>query len=210
VNRSIAWAVSVLFHPLLMPTFLFFIVLYYLPASFITFPTEYRWVVLAFVFLATFLLPVLGSWFLFRLGHVRSLHLNDRAERGLPLFFTGVCYAIISYLFHRDDIFDQLFFFITGIITVQVFLTYIFSLFWKISAHSVGVGGALGILMVLNALLPENYLDSMIVLFILISGMVMSARLALNAHTTEEVYAGFVLGISFSTGIWILSQGISY
>jgi membrane-associated phospholipid phosphatase len=204
VNRTVAWALSVLFHPLLMPTFLFAIVLYYLPASVITFPPENRWVILLFVFLATFLLPSIGAWYLCRQGHVRSLSLTDRAERGLPLFFTGVCYAIISYLFYRDEVFDRLFFFIIGIITVQVFLTYIFSLFWKISAHSVGAGGALGILVVLNSLLPENYLLPLIVLFILIAGAVMSARLALNAHTSEEVYAGFALGFAFSVGVWLI------
>lgn len=205
MNRTVAWALSVLFHPLLMPTFLFAIVLYYLPDSVLTFPPANRWVILLFVFLATFLLPFFGAWYLYRLGHVRSLSLTDRAERGLPLFFTGVCYAIISYLFYRDEVFDRLFFFIIGIITVQVFLTYFFSLFWKISAHSVGAGGALGILVVLNALLPENFLLPLIVLFILICGAVMSARLALNAHTSEEVYGGFVLGFSFSLGVWLVS-----
>jgi membrane-associated phospholipid phosphatase len=206
VNKTVAWVLSVLFHPLLLPTFLFSVILYYLPGSFITFPAESRWIILVFVFLATFLLPVIGVYYLFRLGHVRSLSLADRAERSLPLFFTGVCYALVSYLFYRDDMFDRLFFFVLGLITVQVFLTYIFSLFWKISAHSVGAGGTIGMLVILNSLLAENYLLPLIVAFIVIAGAVMSARLALNAHTSEEVYGGFVLGFSFTVGVWLVSQ----
>jgi hypothetical protein len=206
VNRTVAWVLSVLFHPLLMPTFLFAVILYILPGSFITFPADGRWLILVFVFLATFLLPAIGTYYLYWLGHVRSLSLVDRAERRLPLLFTGVCYGLVSYLFYRDEIFDRMFFFVLGIITVQVFLTFAFSLVWKISAHSVGAGGTLGILVILNSLLADNSLLPLIVFFILMAGAVMSARLALNAHRSEEVYAGFVLGIGFSLGVWLVSQ----
>ena len=189
-----------MFHPLLLPTFLFAVVLYYLPASAITFPRESRWVILIFVFMTTFVVPATGTWFLYRFGRVRSLSLTERTERGYPLFLTTICYAITSFLFYRQDVFDRLFFFVMGVITLLVFLTYLFSLLRKISAHSVGAGGALGLLVVLNALLPENHLVHLIVLYIIVAGAVMSARLALDAHTSGEVYGGFILGFFSSLG----------
>ena len=204
MNRTLAHTLSVLFHPLLMPTFLFFVVLYVLPQSAVTFPPESRWLIIAIVFFSTFVIPGLGTYFMFRSGFVSSMHVESRPERNLPFFFTTVCFAITSYLFYQEQYFDRLLFYIMFLITLSVFFTYLFSFRWKISAHSVGLGGTLGILLLLHALLPESPLLYIIVAAVLVAGAVMSARLALNAHTPAEVYSGFLIGFSVGWGLWLL------
>lgn len=201
MNRTLAQVLSVLFHPLLMPTYLFGIILYLLPASVVTFPEERRWAILVLVGCSTFIIPGLGTYFMYHQGFVGSLTLENRPERNLPFFFTSVCFGVTSYIFYQEAYFDRLFFYIMMLITLSVFLTFLFSFRWKISAHAVGLGGALGILFLLNKLLPENQLLYIIIAAIILSGLVLSARLALDAHSPSEVYSGFLLGFSVSFGM---------
>jgi membrane-associated phospholipid phosphatase len=201
VNRTLAQVLSVLFHPLLMPTYLFCIVLYWLPPSVITFPADRRWAIMVLVFCSTFLIPGLGTYFMYRQGYVGNMTLEHRPERNLPFFFTTLCFGVTAYLFYQEPYFDRLFFYLMILVTVSVFLTFLFSFRWKISAHAVGLGGALGILFLLNKLLPENQLLYLIVATIILSGLVLSARLALEAHSPAEVYSGFLLGFSISFGM---------
>lgn len=205
MNRTLALTLSVVFHPLLVPTYLFALVLYGLPQSIITFPIESRWVVLAIIFFTTFIVPGLGTYFLYRHGFVSSLHVENLPERNLPFFFTTVCFAVTCYLFYHEQVFDRLLFYIMFLITLSVFFIYIISFFWKISAHSVGAGGALGILLFLHTSLPESPLLYIVMGVILAIGAVMSARLALQAHTPAEVYTGFLLGLTVGMGMWLMA-----
>ena len=194
MNRSLAQVLSVVFHPLLLPTYLFAFILYYMPASMLTLPLESRWVVMGIVVLSTFLVPGLGAYAMVRLGQLDSLEMDKREQRRLPLLFTGICYATTAYLLYNTDALDAIFFFIMGLITASVFLTYFVSMFWKVSAHSVGMGGALGLLLVLNRLMPDGSITMAIIVVVILSGAVLSARLALNAHTPAQVYAGYGAG----------------
>ncbi|MDQ4141322.1 MAG: hypothetical protein M3142_12475, partial [Bacteroidota bacterium] len=90
------------------------------------------------------------------------------------------------------------------VITLAVFFTFAISYFWKISAHSVGMGGALGFIILLHTWQPEERTLYLVSGTILLSGIVLSARLALNAHTPSQVYTGFLLGLALGFGIGIL------
>nr|WP_246596919.1 hypothetical protein [Pontibacter aydingkolensis] len=165
-----------------------------MPASMLTLPLESRWVVLCMVVLSTFVIPGLGAYTMVRTGQLDSLEMSKREQRGLPLLFTGVCYTLTAYLLYKVSALDEVFFFIMGLIAVSVFLTYFVSLFWKVSAHSVGMGGALGLLLVLNRLMPDGSITMAIIVVIILSGAVLSARLALHAHTPAQVYTGYGAG----------------
>ncbi|TPE42783.1 hypothetical protein FJM65_16585 [Pontibacter mangrovi] len=184
-----------MFHPLLLPTYLFAVILYYMPVATLTLPLHVRWVVLAMIFFSTFVIPAVAALAMVRLGYLDSLEMDRREQRGFPLLFTAVCYAATAYLFHREPAYDAIFYFVMGIVAAAVFLAFFISQFWKISAHSIGMGGALGLLLVLHALAPEARLLYPIAMAAVLAGAVMSARLALQAHTPAEVYAGFGSGL---------------
>ncbi|MCC9136569.1 hypothetical protein ACFSKU_07160 [Pontibacter silvestris] len=205
MNRSIAQLLSVLFHPLLIPTYLFAFIMYYLPVSALTLPLRSRWIVLGMIFFTTFIIPGMGAYVMVRAGQLDSVEMDRREQRSLPLLFTTVCYAVTSYLLYREPAFDAIFYFVMAVIAVAVFLTYLISLFWKISAHGVGIGGGLGFLLILNRLVPEASLAMPIAVAIVLAGAVLSARLALHAHTPDQVYAGFSCGVAlaFSAGMFL-------
>ncbi|WP_324673392.1 hypothetical protein [Hymenobacter sp. GOD-10R] len=202
MSRPLATALSAAFHPLLVPSYLFYIICYQLPGVILRPLMPDRWVVLAVAFVFTFLLPSLLTATLHWLGRVESITLPDRRHRPLPFLLTAICFAAATLMFqHERDAFDPLLMHMMAGMTVAVLLTFLISLRWKISAHTVGVGGAVGFLSVLqmSALSGESgvwWLVSMI----LLTGAVMSARLALNAHTSAQVWAGLTLGVGVVLG----------
>ncbi|CAA9290912.1 MAG: hypothetical protein AVDCRST_MAG95-3991 [uncultured Adhaeribacter sp.] len=200
MNRKLAQIVSVIFHPLLVPSYLFYLILYVLPSSLVSFPLVSRWLVQLIVFFSTFLIPALGTLAMVKTGYVQSITTEKRSERALPLLFTLVCFATTSYMFYQEKQFDRLFFLIMLVITAGVLFTYLISFFWKISAHSVAIGGALALLVLLQIWLPTDISIYLIASTIFIGGAVLSARLALDAHTPAEVYAGLALGLLLGAG----------
>ena len=73
----------------------------------------------------------------------------------------------------------------------------ILNFWWKISIHAVGVGAITALLVILSILMQTDLLV-FIVTAILISGLVMSARLFLNLHEPAEVWVGYFFGIAGS------------
>ncbi|WP_245869050.1 hypothetical protein [Pontibacter ramchanderi] len=178
-----------------MPTYLFAIILYFLPVSAISLPLQSRWIVLGMIFFTTFMVPGLGAFAMFKTGFIDSYEIDRREQRSRPLLFTALCYAVTTYLFYTESVFDQIFYFVMGVITASVLVAWLVSFFWKISAHGIGLGGALGVLMLMNKLMPGSGLLIPIVLLILVSGAVLSARLELHAHTPAQAYTGFLTGL---------------
>ena len=182
-------------HPLLLPTYLFAVVLFYMPESLLSLNVRGRWLILGMLFFTTFVIPGVGAYVMVRTGQLDSMEMDRREQRRLPLLFTGVCYALTTYLLRRETTFDSVFYIIMLVVTASVFLTWFISLFWKVSAHSVGVGGCLGLLLLLNRLAPEAMLVFPIAIAVFLAGAVLSARLALHKHTPAQVYTGFASGL---------------
>lgn len=129
MNRSLAQVLSVLFHPLLLPTYLFAVILYYMPSSMLTLPLQVRWVVLAMIFFTTCLIPGAAAVVMVRFGQLDSVEMRRREQRALPLLFTAICYAATTFLLYRESAYDAIFYFVMGIIAASVFLTFAISQF---------------------------------------------------------------------------------
>lgn len=193
---------SMVFHPLLLPSYIFALILFYLPPEVISFPADARPYVLLMVFLTTFLLPTLGTMLMRQAQVVKSMTLHDREDRRWPFLLAAACYTITTVVFFKQPYFDRIFPVVMGLITATVYLTLVINQFWKISAHAVGLGGSLGILWLLHGWLSEPVLVYPIILAIALCGAVLTARLALGAHTYKQVYAGFFLGFIFGISLW--------
>ncbi|RAU84128.1 hypothetical protein [Pontibacter arcticus] len=188
-----------------MPTYIFALILYYLPASMLSLPQQSRWLVLGLIFFTTFLIPGIGAYAMVRAGQLDSMEMEKREQRSSPLLFTGLCYGTTAYLLRSQAGFDAIFYFVMGIMAASVFLTYIISFFWKVSAHGIGLGGSLGLLLVLGHLAPDAFLILPIAVTMLLSGAVLSARLALHVHTPAQVYTGFFSGFILSVTASLVS-----
>ncbi|WP_229364459.1 hypothetical protein [Fibrella aestuarina] len=212
MNSRFAQFLSVVFHPLLMPTWLFALLLYGAPArlNVDTYSLGARFSVLVLLFLGTFALPSLLIFYLYRIGYLRDMTMPDRADRRLPFLLTGFIYTGVTYFFaFRMSLFSAtspgVSVLLAGI-TLSILLVGMINQYWKISAHSVGVGGVLGAVAGLLAKSGDTDLFLPLVGLIAISGLVGSARLQLNAHTLAQVGAGLGLGllVSLASVSWLL------
>lgn len=90
------------------------------------------------------------------------------------------------------------------IITVMVIAATITTFFYKVSVHSVAMCGLVGMLLPLNNASGQGLLFYPMVAVLVLAGVVMSARLQLNAHNPREILAGSVMGFVIGFGGMIL------
>jgi hypothetical protein len=77
-----------------------------------------------------------------------------------------------------------------------VLLAFVVTLHWKISAHAMGMGGALGLLTLLGLQqLSTPGAAFLIGMMLVETGAVLWARLTLRAHTKAQVAAGLSAGL---------------
>lgn len=83
-------------------------------------------------------------------------------------------------------------------IAFVTFATAFVTYFWQISVHSASIGGLLSLMILLNIHINNELMFACMMLLIIAVGIVMSARLYLNAHSIWQVLAGFVLGFGLN------------
>lgn len=208
--KSIANMISHLFHPLLMATYGCLIVFFGLTDTiyFIFTPLKLKFVLTLTIFAFTFLLPVLNLLILYKLGYVSSLMIENRKERTFPLLMTALCYFGLFYMIYDFNIWPAIKLFILGG-GLCIFFAAIITLWWQISAHMIGVGGLIG------ALLAICYFMQMPIMIaictcLIIAGCIGFARLKLNAHTSTQVYVGFIFGCVVQFSLFFLAQSITF
>jgi len=207
---KLAKLLSILLHPLLMPTILFALLFYVSPTvieglSVLNNQTligaiSIKSTLLLLLFIHTFLMPAISIYFLYRLKVVKSLEMNELEDRRIPYLLTVVIYVAITAFFSLNDNWGHLpeISLILASITFSLSMVALISLFWKISAHAVGISGTVGAMIGIAIRFEESHLFYPILLLIVLMGFLISARLHLNAHTPLQVLAGTLLGLTIS------------
>lgn len=192
--------VSILFHPLLLATYMFALFSFTLPAGLDPLKEDGHLNFVFLIFCITFLLPALNIGIFKTFGSIKSLAMEERQERIIPFSFITILYGVVTYLFYsrtRVSLNDNLLKFLI-IIDLLVLVATLVTVFYKVSVHSMAIWGLIGILLPLNKVSEDGALFYPTVLSIAIAGMVMTARLHLNAHTPKEVMIGGMLGFAIS------------
>ena len=180
--NSFAKVLSYIFHPIFAPIYsvaiLFSLPIYLnykLPQQFVNFT-------FAVVALNLVVSPILISFYLKRKGLIDSLEMKTTKERVLPYLTSAILYAVTLYLT----------FFLGAFFAIIILL--ISALFsQKVSAHLAGLGGICGMLYSISVVTFTETL-TWLLLGIIVSGLVASARLALKSHSGVELISGFLLG----------------
>lgn len=198
--------ISIVFHPLFMVTWLFTVFAFYFPSGLDPISSEVYFDFIIRITGVTFLMPavIIGLFKIF--GTVQSVTLVNRKERIAPFFFMAVIYTGIIFMLssqQRISVHDNLlkFLIITDALVLVSFLT---TLFYKVSIHSLAIWGVVGILLCLNKIAEDGRLFYPLLVSLVIAGLVMSSRLKLHVHTVREVWLGAVLGIVTSYSAMIV------
>ena len=200
-----AVVLSVLFHPLLIPTYGYILLALTNPFLFgINSLTDGRGrVLLLMVFLYTFVIPVLSVFIMVKLEMVDSLLIEDRMQRIGPLLLVMILYFWVFYNLHQNNDSPAIFnIFMLGVV-MALAISFAINVVEKLSLHAVGMGGLVGMVMILlgvygNLSVGLTGLDVgiVLVLAVLLAGAVGTARLAMSAHTTGQLVTGYLVGFT--------------
>ncbi|MDD3568779.1 MAG: hypothetical protein PHT92_10300 [Bacteroidales bacterium] len=203
MSKYIAHTISVLLHPMLMPT-------YGLLAIFVTnnsmflLPYDAKRIILVVVAINTLALPLLTIPLFNRMGIIKSIQMHEHRERIIPIAFTLVPYIFSFYFLKRLPIPSEVSLFMLGA-SINLAIALVVSIWWKISLHMIGIGGLVGLFFALSTRIYFE-ITTYLIAAVAIAGIVAWARLRLNTHNPPQVYVGFILGwISVASTILLLS-----
>ncbi len=196
--RLLAKIISIIVHPLLMTCYLFILLYIFLPSILLPIQTSNFYVFLGAVFGITFLFPLFSILILKLTGGVSSIELPNQKERIIPFIFISFYYAMACYLFYIKLPVNPVFIKILAVTALLVIISTIFNFFIKLSIHSLSVWASVGMMLWLNRAEANNPLLYPIIVLVIVAGLVMSARLYLNAHTMKEVIVGAFTGFTVS------------
>lgn len=187
---KVAKIISAIFNPFVVP-FLAFLVLFF--CSYLSMlPLTYRLIVLGIVYAFTILLPMIAIFFFRKINGWGFGAFRDRKKRFVPYLLTIICYVSCLVMMIRIGLPRYM----TGIILatlIAMVICIVVNIKWKISEHMTAIGGVIGGLIAFSFMF--NYNPTLwLSLFILLAGMLGSARIILRHHTLLEVLTGFMVG----------------
>ena len=186
-----ARVISAIFTPFSIP-FLAFLILFLFSYLRIM-PIQYKLIVLGVVYCFTILMPTLTIFLFRKINGFSPEDLGERKRRFMPFLLTITSYVFCLVMMHRLNIP----WYMTGIILaalIMMVICIVVNLKWKLSEHMAGVGAIVGGLVSFSALFGYNPVW-WLCLFILIAGVLGTARIILQHHTVGEVLVGFAVGL---------------
>jgi hypothetical protein len=158
------------------------------------FTNQEKYFVLFQILIITVIVPILFFLLLRSTGNVKSVMVHETSQRIIPLVLQ--CFLFIL-LVKRSIVvtrYPELHFFFLGGLFSTIFAL-IYSLFKiKASLHMMAIGSFTIFVIGLNMHLQmhNSYWSA---LLILLTGIVASSRLEMEAHTNKELFIGLVIGI---------------
>lgn len=183
--------VSALFTPFSIP-FLAFLALFLFSYLSIM-PIQYKLIVLGIVYCFTIMMPVLTIFIFKKINGFSAQELSERKKRYTPFFLTIISYVFCLVMMNRLNIP----WYMSGIILaalIMMIICVIVNLKWKLSEHMAGAGAVIGGLVAFSALFGYNPVWWLCG-FILVAGLLGTARIILGHHTLGEVLGGFAVGL---------------
>jgi len=192
--KTTANLVSYIFHPLLMPTYIFIYISFVNPYLLSGWNSPQMKIALSQVFINSFLFPVITVLLMKSLGFVNNLQLKTPEERFVPFIATMIFYVWSYFVFKRSDL-NEIFSDVLLAGLIGIILAFLGAIFFKkISLHTIGAGLAIALIL---QTVPIAYVNATPILLvgILLAGLIGTSRLILNAHTNREIYYGYAIGI---------------
>ena len=190
----IANAISIGLYPLFIPTYGMIMYMCMMQSYRQELPIVYVGVAIGGTLLLTALIPIALIVMLWMRKKISSLHIADPKERTTPYIYAIVCFGFWCYFVHTTIHLPLVWLLIALGATIALIATTVINHWWKISAHLTGTGGLLGGICSFSlcyATLPMG----LIITVLLLSLLLMYARLYLQAHTPLQVVCGYLLGL---------------
>lgn len=191
--KALAELVSWIAHPLFIPAIIAGVLLFLHPINQLVIPFESRTRIMAMVVINTVLFPGLLVFLLHRLGFLPSIYMNTMRERIIPLTVSLLFYFWAYYVSRNIEAIP---------VSLQQWLLGVFlsscaamftNIWKKISLHTIAIGGLVTFCAWQQGT-DQHWPGFMLIPFLLIAGLVGTARLIRQAHEPSDIYAGYLAG----------------
>ena len=188
---------SVVLYPLFTPTYLMVAFCGLFSKYLMPLPAQYWWYAIGGTAFFTFLVPLIVLIVMKLQGRISDFDVSDHKQRFIPFLYGIMSFSLWCVYLH-SVLKVPTFMFWTAVCSVLALVAcMIISPRWKISAHLASMGGVLG--MVFGYLFYFGLNAPVTVsLLLLLTLLLMYARIYLNAHTPTQTVCGFLLGLVFT------------
>ncbi|HKP31190.1 MAG TPA: hypothetical protein VJT83_00605 [Chitinophagaceae bacterium] len=185
--------VSIVLHPLFISSLVAGFLIYIHPTAFPGMTDKMKFFRFVSVFVSTTLLPAFSVFLMWRLQLViNSLQMKTQKERIIPYAIAMIFYFWVWYVFKNlDDSPVEIRQFLLGAF-LAVCGGWFANIFFKISMHTLAMGGVLMFFLIIAIRQPE--LAAYLAIVILLTGLVTTSRLLVSNHSNSEVYSGLAVG----------------
>ena len=205
IVKYIAHLLSYVLHPLFIPTYFFLFLMQVLPFEFVGI-TEWQLKMRLFsVAWLTAFFPAFAVFLLWRLKLSDSIFLRTQKERIIPYVITMFFYWWMYYLSRNftDQPIALKFFYLGIFVASAIGMTV--NNFMKVSLHAMGIAGLTTAVILVSVFYPVNN-AVWVLLAVLLTALVISARLVVSDHTKKELIAGLFIGVftQVAAYLWVV------
>jgi hypothetical protein len=207
--RLAAKIISYIFHPVFIPVYVVWFLIYVHPYLFTGFSAWLKTTSMMMAVLTFTFFPLVTVLLLKGLKFIDNIYLHTQRDRVIPIIACMIWYFWLWYVWKnfgktenaidvpKEAVQFALAAFITTIISLMV------NIKMKVSLHAISAGVMLT-LFVLMSLNQDLNFGIWLSVALFITGLVCTARFIVSDHTAQEVYGGLVVGaVSMLIANWV-------
>ena len=203
--KYIGQFISYILHPLFIPTYFMLYLIQVLPYEFVGI-TEWQLTLRLFsVFWLTAFFPAFAVFLMWRLKLSESIFLRTQKERIIPYVITMFFYWWMYYLSRNftDQPIALKFFYLGIFVASAIGMTV--NNFMKVSLHAMGIAGLTTAVILVSVFYPVNN-AIWVPLAVLLTALVISARLVVSDHSKKELVVGLFIGVftQVAAYLWVI------
>lgn len=189
-----AKVLSILLYPLWIPTYgmALFVWAYIVQNPLL--PINYGILCIAGTFMLTALIPMLMILLMWKMKQVSSLYIEDATQRTRPYLCSIICFVFWCFFLSSTMHLPKMWLWTSIGATVALTIVLVVNHWWKISAHMTAMGGLLGGICSIG-LWFGTPITPVVIVVLLLSLLLMYARIYLKAHSSLQVVCGYLLGL---------------
>ncbi|HYH16858.1 MAG TPA: hypothetical protein VD794_16615 [Flavisolibacter sp.] len=193
VIRVLARVISFVFHPLFIPVYISWFLLYYTPL-FPGFAQGDKTMLLVRFFVMYTVFPLATILIAKALGFVQSIYLRTQKDRIIPYVACGLYYFWMWYVLRNQPQFPRELVMLSLAIFIASSAGLIANSYLKVSMHAISVGVMIAFMFIFS-FLTDAHLGVFISVALFVAGIVCTSRMINSDHNPLEVYLGLFLGI---------------
>jgi hypothetical protein len=205
IVKYIAHLLSYVFHPLFIPTYFFLYLMQVLPFEFVGITDWQLKMRLFSVAWLTAFFPAFAVFLLWRLKLSDSIFLRTQKERIIPYVITMFFYWWMYYLSRNftDQPIALKFFYLGIFVASAIGMTV--NNFMKVSLHAMGIAGITTSIILVSVFYPVTN-SIWVPLGIILTALVISARLVVSDHSKKELVVGLFIGVftQLAAYLWVV------